>query len=134
LEAGSVATPFERVEYGAMLRACQRYCEVVKPSGLTTYAQMGVGACRNSTNASVVYFYQVAKRSQPTVTYTAANTFATTSSSDAALALTAIATDRSDVTSLAMAIGVSSGLTAGNATRLLQNDAASSQITISAEL
>jgi hypothetical protein len=134
LEKGSTATSFDYRPYGTELQLCQRYCEVVKPSGATNYAQMGVGAAISTTGASTVYFYQVAKRSQPTVTYSAANTFATTSSTDSALALTSISTDRSDVTCLAMALTVASGLSAGNATRLLQNNAASSQITISAEL
>jgi hypothetical protein len=134
LEAGRIATPFEYVNYQTSLANCQRYCEVVKPSGATNYAQMGVGACTSTVGGSTVYFYQTAKRAQPTVTYTAANTFCITSANDSALALTSIATDRSDVTTLAMSVGVASGLVAGNATRLIQNNTASSQITISAEL
>jgi len=134
LEVGSTATSFDYRPYGTELALCQRYCEVVKPSGATNFAQLGVGAAFGTTQASTVYFYQVAKRSQPTVTYTAANTFATTANNDSALPLTSIATDRSDVTSLAMAITVASGLAAGNATRLLQNNSAIPQITISAEL
>lgn len=134
LEKGSTATSFDYRPYGTELALCQRYCEVVKPSGATNYAQMAVGACASTIRASVGYFYQVAKRSQPTVTYTAANTFALTNSSDGAVSATGIQTDRSDVTMLAMSVDVSSGLTGGNATRLLQNNSATPQITISAEL
>jgi hypothetical protein len=134
LERGTQATSFEYRQYGTELALCQRYCEVVKPSGATNFAQMGVGAAISTTGASTVYFYQVAKRSQPTVTYSAANTFAITASTDASIPLATINTDRSDVTCLAIGVTVASGIAGGNATRLLQNNAASSQITISAEL
>ena len=95
---------------------------------------MAVGSAISTTGASTVYFYQVTKRSQPTVTYSAANTFVVTASGGTAITCTVVNTDRVDVTTLAININTASGLTAGNATRLLQNDAASSQITISAEL
>jgi hypothetical protein len=134
LEVGSTATPFERRMYGQELINCQRYCEVVKPSGLTTYAYIAVGQCGSSTIGTVVYFYQVAKRSQPTVTYDTASKYGLTNSANATLPLTAIATDRVDITTLAIACTVASGLTAGNATNLLDNNTNNPKTIISAEL
>ena len=134
LEKGSTATSFDFRDYGRELAMCQRYCEVVKTSGATNYANISVGACTSTGAASTVYFYQVAKRAQPTVTYSAANTFVLVTSAGGVVVCTDVSTDRSDVTNLAIASTVASGVVAGNATRLLQNDTASAQVTISAEL
>lgn len=134
LEKGSTATPFEQRLYGTELQLAQRYCEVIRPSGSTNYAGISVGACISGTTAKVGYFYQVAKRSQPTVTYDTASKYCLTSSSDSALACTSVSTDRSDVTMLMTAAVVASGLVAGNATRLLDNNTSVPVTIISAEL
>lgn len=55
LEAGLTATPFERVEYGEMLRRCQRYYEV------TGYRMQVNGNYASSG-------WQVTKRASPTLT------------------------------------------------------------------
>jgi len=134
LEAGTVASPFERIDYGRQLIQCQRYCEVLRPTGVTTYAQLAIGQNEASTSGTVGYFYQVAKRAQPTVTYDTASKYAVTGSGGSAIALTSISTARADTTSLAIGFGVASGLTAGNATRLLDNNTSYPVTIISAEL
>ena len=135
LEAGSVATPFEHVDYGEMLRRCQRYCEVIRPSGATTYAQIAIGQSYTATAAQVGYFYQTAKRSQPTVTYDTASKYVLLNASDGAVACSSIQTGRSDVTSLAInAVVGSNTFTAGHANRLLANNTDIPVTIISAEL
>ena len=134
LEAGSVATPFERRPYGTELALCMRYCEVIRPSGAVTFAQLAVGQCEASTSGTVGYFYQVPKRSAPTVTYDTASKYAVTGSGGGSVALTSISTARADVTSLAIGFGVASGLTGGNATRLLDNNTNNPVTIISSEL
>ena len=57
LEAGSVATPFERRPYGIELALCQRYYEIV---GGYTNTNAGVAVC----------YYKVEKRAAPTTTRT----------------------------------------------------------------
>lgn len=57
LEAGTTATPFERVEYGEMLRRCQRYYAAV--NGIAVNA-----------NLFVALQWPVAMRSSPTATST----------------------------------------------------------------
>jgi hypothetical protein len=109
LEKGSTATSFDYRPYGTELQLAQRYCEVIRPSGSTNYAGISVGACISGTTAKVGYFYQVAKRSQPTVTYDTASKYCLTSSSDSALACTSVSTDRSDVTMLMTAAVVEIG-------------------------
>lgn len=63
LEAGSVATPFERRPYGTELALCQRYYEVMG-NGCT-------GGGRNATTAALALRFQVQKRATPTMTQTA---------------------------------------------------------------
>ena len=61
LEAGTVATPFERRDYGRELMMCQRYYEVVGN---------GASGTLNSGNAGTVSFttfWKVTKRAGPTV-------------------------------------------------------------------
>jgi hypothetical protein len=59
LEAGSVATPFERRDYGRELMMCQRYYEA--SGGLQTLAI--------AANSRMPAYFAVAKRAAPTVTY-----------------------------------------------------------------
>ena len=65
LEAGSVATPFENVDYSEMLRRCQRYYEVKGVDG-SGFAAVGYYYGANS------YWYdwqfKVTKRATPTIT------------------------------------------------------------------
>jgi len=134
LEKGSTATSFDYRPYGTELALCQRYCEVVKPTGAVTFAQIAVGQAEASTSGTVGYFYQTAKRAAPTVTYDTANKYAVTGSGGGSIALTSISTARADTTSLAIGFGVSSGLTGGNATRLLDNSTNNPLTIISSEL
>jgi hypothetical protein len=62
LEAGSVATPFERRDYGRELMMCQRYFEVLvaSGSGITLFPETASFA-RNS------YPFKVTKRAVPTI-------------------------------------------------------------------
>jgi hypothetical protein len=134
LEQNTSATPFERRLYNQELANCQRYCEVIKPTGSVTYAQIAVGQCEASTSGTVGYFYQTAKRAAPTVTYDTASKYVVTASGGGATTLTSISTARADTTSLAIGFGVASGLTGGNATRLLDNNTSNPLTIISAEL
>jgi hypothetical protein len=56
LEVGSVATPFERIDYGRQLIQCQRYYEQ------TGY---GVGRSSSSTAMDLVWSWKVEKRAAP---------------------------------------------------------------------
>jgi hypothetical protein len=62
LEAGSVATPFERRSYGQELALCQRYYEV-GTSGFTGYATAGIGVGAHVAFAAT-------KRATPTIALT----------------------------------------------------------------
>lgn len=65
LEAGSVATPFERVEYGEMLRRCQRYFETLN-GGTVKAAGYGTAGAEGSRQ---YYGFAVTKRASPTMSF-----------------------------------------------------------------
>ena len=76
LEAGSVATEFERRPYSTELALCQRYYEVINSDiNQTFWADINGG---NSVTANANIFYRVTKRATPTVaqygTYSTSNT------------------------------------------------------------
>jgi hypothetical protein len=59
LEAGSVATPFERRPYGTELALCQRYYESMENISI-------IGSADNANNIICIYRYLVEKRASPT--------------------------------------------------------------------
>jgi hypothetical protein len=66
VEAGTVATPFERRQFGQELALCQRYFEIVNP----VYLQAAQGA----GGANIVSgFYKATKRATPTLSLTLLN-------------------------------------------------------------
>jgi hypothetical protein len=73
LEAGSVATPFERRPIGTELMLCQRYLPALRT---TSEEALGGGYCPNTTLIDVLFSFQVPARVPTTgITTSAANTF-----------------------------------------------------------
>ena len=64
LEVGSVATPFERRDYGRELILCQRY--YFKMQGVSTDGFFGTGFCDTTTAALCVTQFTVPMRTAPT--------------------------------------------------------------------
>jgi hypothetical protein len=86
LEAGSVASPFERVDYGRQLIQCQRYFEktysqAFAPGNATGYAGgayqgaifTNKGSTAGANDAAITWQYKVVKRAVPTITFYAPN-------------------------------------------------------------
>ena len=67
LEAGTVATPFERRSYGAELSLCQRY--FAKMTATAQYTGFGAAAMGNATNGNTFIKYPMTLRSSPTFAY-----------------------------------------------------------------
>jgi hypothetical protein len=75
LEAGTVATPFERRSYGQELALCQRYFYGQNNSAGQAYYHFGIGSTNNNTTAFGTVIFPVTMRAKPSVTISAANTF-----------------------------------------------------------
>jgi hypothetical protein len=69
LEAGSVATPFERRPYGTELALCQRYYWKNAPLTAATNAGLGNGFQTSTIASSITVFYPVTMRALPTVSF-----------------------------------------------------------------
>jgi hypothetical protein len=111
LEVGSVATPFERIDYGRELAMCQRYYYKIT----STTNQLGVGWNQNTTASSVMTTFPVTMRTAPSAleqTGTAANyriLHTTTATTCSAVPAFSRGQDHSAITEFTVA----SGLTAG---------------------
>ena len=66
LEAGSVATPFERRDYGRELIMCQRYYEEIGRGAVSSLAMHAYGL--NGQTVATWYPFAVTKRAAPTLT------------------------------------------------------------------
>lgn len=72
LEVGSVATPFERRDYGRELIMCQRYFETSYDSGTAVPTNTNVGAlwfCPTGSKLIYSYPFKVTKRASPTTVF-----------------------------------------------------------------
>ncbi len=68
LEAGTVASPFERRPYGEMLMLCQRYYWKLKQSDTSNQFTFGVGAVGSAKDTFFIVNNPVQMRSAPTAT------------------------------------------------------------------
>jgi hypothetical protein len=133
LEVGSTATPFERRLYNQELANCQRYFEVISNLG-ATYSGGGIGQASSTTRAYIQIPLKVNKRASPSLSFTTAGNFILTNNANAGLTVTSLAQDTVGPYSISCEANVASGLTAGNATRLLSFGTADGSIYVSAEL
>jgi len=132
LEVGSVATPFERRDYGRELIMCQRY--FYKLSAIDNYTRYAIGACDQSTSAGGIVSLPVEMRANPTLgtTGTASN-YAFYDGS--IIACTSIPTINSGGNLYPAINFIHSGsLTTGRAYQLLSNNNTTSYLSFSAEL
>lgn len=130
LEAGSVATPFEQRPVGLELALCQRYFQ--SWGGDALYENIGCGNCTGTTTAQIYIPLMATMRVAPTKSES--GSFAVASSAGGAVATTSLALDSSGTKSYSLTANVASGLTAGNATRLVSNNSTASRFTLSSEL
>jgi hypothetical protein len=134
LEIGTSATPFERRLYNQELANCQRYFEKIQPA--SDYQMLASGFVTATTNGAFCLLYSI-KRTSPSFTFTAGNTFAINNSADTATTVTSIAINagRIGTQSANVHAAVASGLTVGNGCLLMASSpAANCSISISAEL
>jgi hypothetical protein len=134
LEAGSVATPFERRDYGRELQMAQRYYTRLTSGGAGPFAAFGNGIVVNSTTGNgFIVRLPTTMRAPPTPTVSNCRVY----DGSAAAAVTAIngATDACNPNALGFDLTVSgAALTAFRPSILQGNNNAAAFIEASAEL
>jgi hypothetical protein len=134
LEAGTVASPFERRDYGRELMMCQRYYyRISAANGSSTYTKYGIGFARSSTRYDMMLNTPVTMRAAPTSLDTsAANTFLVyDGGSD--LSVSGLAFDQQNLNTIVLNITVS-GATQYRSGNLQANNNTTSYLGLGAEL
>ena len=129
LEAGSVATPFEQIDYGRELMLCQRYYQRIQ--GDTT-AQRGVGGGVVGSGTQVFRVnvpMKVSMRSAPTCTASGLTAYDGTANPAVSLSTGYQTTDQ-----ISFDVSGGSGLTVGRAGMVLTGGSSTSYFDASAEL
>jgi hypothetical protein len=129
LEKGSTATSFDYRTYTNELQLCQRY--YYRVTGATGgYSTFGAGQAMSTTQGRISVHYPVTMRATPTISYTG-EVYLTDSGANG-VTVTSILAQYGSESGGMLAVGVASGLTAGNATLFMT--AASSGNTIQASI
>jgi hypothetical protein len=126
LEAGTVATPFERRSYGQELSLCQRYCyNVNNKAAANGYCRFQPYMCPNTTTLATVVPFPVSMRAIPTMNYSGAS-FHDVTNTTASGTVATISVDGNSVHSAFVVFAISAGsVTAGstNAVRIANSTA-----------
>jgi hypothetical protein len=134
LEAGSVATPFERRPYGTELALCQRY--YYRISGEAPAIYMAQGQAETTTGAVVTSYFPVTMRDRPSAleqTGTAADYRIRAVGGNITLSVPP-AFNNASTYGATTSCTVASGLTAGHALSIRPNTGAAGFLAWSAEL
>jgi hypothetical protein len=136
LEAGSVASPFERRDYGRELAMCQRYAVRIDAAS-DTYTRYGIGECVLTTQADIFIPMPVEMRTKPTsltTTGTASNYAMYAANSIRTCTTVPIIQSASQPKMAVINASVASGLTAGGSAQFISNNNTASYLVFSAEL
>ena len=132
LEAGEQASGFEFMPIDVNLARCQRYCEVVSTGG--GYQNLFLGQVTTTSVANCVHKYSVQKRASATLTINnLANTVFLAANGNGTTPPTSFST-LNGTQVIGIQFNGTSGLVAGNATRLLDADSSAPLFIFSSEL
>jgi hypothetical protein len=131
LEAGSVATPFERRDYGRELMMCQRYCIVY--GGTSGYERFGSGPAAATTYSFASLALPVQMRASQSISFSSASHFAV-GDGVSNTTITNLIIGSTSTKVLNLTCEVASGLTATRYYDLFANNTTSARLTVSAEL
>ena len=133
LEAGSVATEFEGRQFQQEFALCRRYTKVY--GGDSTLDAVGVGMAYSTTQAYILFPYDVPMRIVPSVSVSAATDWMVRISNANPQELTAITAEAGlSKTTGVLGITVAANLAAGDAVQLHADSTSSARLTLSSEL
>ena len=135
LEAGEVATTFESRDVATELALCQRYFHRYAANDKTssTLCWVANGQCSSPTGWDVSAAHPVEMRDDPTITFNNATSMFVLGSGGGGVAVASVGALAPNYRNWRAQGAVSSGLTAGNATRLFMNGTAASTVNISVD-
>jgi len=133
LETGSTATDFEIRDHATELAMCQRYFERLNSADISD-VNYGLLACAGTTQAFGAVFWQAEKRAAPTTTCSSGTDFRVTNSGGSPIETTSLTFAQANTQSVRAYAQVTSGLAAGDVTRLHDDGLGNSYIDVSAEL
>jgi hypothetical protein len=131
LEKSAVATAYVEPDYNEALARCKtRYEEF---GGDNAAQSFGFGECTSSTQALCMVVYSE-KRVAPSISFSATSDFAITASNNSSLTCTSLSGDEVGVKGCRIVAQVTTGVTAGDASRFLANGTTSARIKVNARL
>ncbi len=131
LEAGTVASPFERRDYGRELMMCQRYFQ--SWGGDTAYQPIGIGPSEASNTANVIVPALVSFRGQASLSVSANGDFRLFNGSTYQT-VTGFAINNATTNNTTIQVSVGSSVSAGSFWTLSANNTTNARLRLSAEL
>ena len=135
LEAGSIATPFERQIYSNQLAQCLRYCYVIGGNHINEMANVGSFQNYSTYQSAGNIIYPTPMRAPPTLTYSSVSNWNITTSTYGSILCTAIGIAQGGfLGSQIYTSATPTSLTAGNACNMQAASTLLARLTFSAEL
>ncbi|HSW00033.1 MAG TPA: hypothetical protein VLI39_07665 [Sedimentisphaerales bacterium] len=132
LEEGAAYSPYTVPDVETNRAQCQRYCYSIGQEH--AYHPFANGFLANTSTGTFILPFPVQMRTQPTATFTAANTFAVRTGASTYTAGTNAILAVSTVTAAWLALETAGSLTAGQGCMLIGNNDATAKIIFDAEL
>lgn len=136
LEVGDQATDFEHLPFDVQLQRCMRYCNVMGGTHevVSNFSTIAPGYVTASTQGYFTVVHPVPMRAGPSETTSADSDFVIANGAGSSIQATAIAVNQAGSNRTLLLGSVSSGLTAGRGSSILNNNKTTATLTLDAEL
>ena len=133
LEAGTVATPFERRSYGQEFSLCQRYYQQYPVLGSDGYSPLNTSTCSNNSTTETHWHAGLSPVMRGAPTFSSTGNFRV-STAGSSFAVTSFSAFHFAASGIFMGANVASGLVTGNASNLSRNNDTTAFVKFNAEL